>query len=150
LKSNHLGAQGTFNLTRVSQVLSHTLESLDGRVYIRAFGQAAGFEQHATLLVEANAQAQVFILGCIYISYIDIDIDIAIDRKISAPSARRRDSSNTRRCSLRPTPKRRFSYFNIYIYNIYIYIYIYIARRRDPSSTRRCSSRPTPRRRSSY
>lgn len=41
-------------------VLSHTLESLDGRVYIRAFGQSTGFEQHAAVLVEAYAHAQVF------------------------------------------------------------------------------------------
>jgi ABC-type multidrug transport system fused ATPase/permease subunit len=41
-------------------VLSHILESLDGRVYIRAFGQSAGFEQQAAVLVEAYAHAQVF------------------------------------------------------------------------------------------
>lgn len=41
-------------------VLAHILESLDGRVYIRSFGQTRNFEENAAVLIEAYSHAQIF------------------------------------------------------------------------------------------
>ena len=41
-------------------VVGHVLDSLQGREYIRSFGQVDHFVQHALQLLEASTQAQYF------------------------------------------------------------------------------------------